>query len=262
MIKKRWFLNILVTNKCDKGSKCFLLSITIIDDRTFFLLRPAIQPHVLVHPSHKMIGSCVNILARTRNNPKEPLIAVIWFRIFSFTVETLNCHNTFFKSKRSVGLLLITVKHRISEFSHVRRSNGISTRERSSVGGGQHPSLIFLLHITVKENYLLLTLRSEDTSLKTLRRLSHAPLADTYILQKLLEIKVIFKLLTQCYYHSNQPYYLNKNRGSADLWRRLSHQNDNLRPSLTRYTVNGDASRETVEHFWLPITIIGDEIFF
>lgn len=75
------------------------------------------------------------------------------------------------------------------------------------VGGGQHPSLIFLLDITVEENHLLLTLRSEDTSLKTLR-----PLADTYILQKLLEIEVIFKLLTQCYYHSNQPYYLNQNR--------------------------------------------------
>lgn len=135
MIKKRWFLNILVANKRDKGSKCFLLLITIIDDRTFFLLRPAIQPHVLVHLSHKMIGSCVNILARTRNNPKEPLIAVIQFRIFFFTVETLNCHSTFFKSKRSVGLLLITVKRGISEFSHVRCSKAISTV--SDVGGGR-----------------------------------------------------------------------------------------------------------------------------
>lgn len=134
MIKKRWFLNILVTNKRDKGSKFFFVTDNHHRWQNFFLVTSRDPTTFLVHPSHKMIGSCVNILARTRKNPKEPLIAVIRFRIFSFNVETLNCHDTSFKSKRSVGLLLVTVKHGISEFSHVRCSKAISTA--SDVGGG------------------------------------------------------------------------------------------------------------------------------
>lgn len=88
---------------------------------TLYLLRPVIQPYILIHCSVKMITSCLNIFARIRNNPKKPLIAVIRY-------------NGYLKSICSFELLLIMIKHGISGFPHVRYSKAASTCERPLVG--------------------------------------------------------------------------------------------------------------------------------
>lgn len=122
------------------------------------MLRHVTLSYTIMHSAVKMVNRCSNVLVRARNNAKELIIAVLRFG-FLLIVEVLNLYNACFMSKRALRLLLIAIIHGKGEFSRVGYSRRTSIHEQPLVEGGQHPSLVFFIDLSITGHHDRKTLR-------------------------------------------------------------------------------------------------------